>query len=186
MSQNKPRSIEFIARLNKKSEYNDCLKLGKELIRKRKPKLVVHRDIYYNTLRGRLKLRDMLGTNKGKLLQYERSDIPGPKLSNYNVLDVEDINLMEKMLDNSIGSLGYLELIRNLYIYERANIFVDVLKNKQRIFYGMEFEIKLEPGEDIEVGKKIAEDLMKKFKINKNQLLKESYIEVLFPKSDQN
>ena len=81
----------------------------------------------------------------------------------------------------SKGSLGYLELIRHLHIYERTNIFVDVLKNKERIFYGMEFEIKLEPEEDIEVGKKIAEDLMKKFKINKNQLLKESYIEVLFP-----
>ena len=72
-------------------------------MRKRDPILIVHRDIFYNTLRGRLKLRDMLGSNKGKLIQYERSDNPGPKLSNYDVLDVEDINLMEKMLDNSIG-----------------------------------------------------------------------------------
>jgi adenylate cyclase class IV len=59
------------------------------------------------------------------------------------------------------------------------------VKNGGTVFYGMEFEVRLEPKDNIEVGNKIAEDLMDTFKLNKDQLLEGSYFEILNRLSDQ-
>jgi adenylate cyclase class IV len=70
-------------------------------------------------------------------------------------------------------------------MYDRTRIHLDIVKHKESSYYGIEFEVKLEPEEDIEAGNKIVEDLMTKFKLNNDQLLKESYFEILNRKSDQ-
>lgn len=114
------------------------------------------------------------------MVQYSRDDVSGPKLSKFNVLEVSDGKLMEKMLDESIGVLGNLDKTRYLFIHEgRTRIHLDIVKNNNSNFYGMEFEVMMKDGEDIELGNEIAEKLLKSFHLEKHQLLTGSYFEIL-------
>lgn len=120
-----------------------------------------------------------------KLVQYSREDSTGPKLSKFNILDVSDGRKMEQMLEESIGKLGNLDKTRHLFIHEgRTRIHLDVVKNKGSNYYGMEFEVVLQPGEDLELGHKIADNLTKIFKLQKEQLLEGSYFEILNSNKD--
>lgn len=66
-------------------------------------------------------------------------------------------------------------------MHDRTRIHLDDVKNKGANYYGMEFEVMMEPGENLEVGQKIAEDLMKIFQLKEDQLLEGSYFEILNP-----
>lgn len=87
---------------------------------------------------------------------------------------------MERMLDESVGTLGTLDKTRHLFIHEgRTRIHLDVVKNKGSNYYGMEFEVVLQPGEDLDLGNQIADNLTKVFRLKKEQLLEGSYFEIL-------
>lgn len=92
---------------------------------------------------------------------------------------------MEQMLDESIGTLGVLDKTRHLFMHEgRTRIHLDVVKNNSANYYGMEFEVMMQPGEDLEKGNQIAEELMKVFELKKDQLLEGSYFEILNAKPE--
>lgn len=92
---------------------------------------------------------------------------------------------MERMLDESIGILGVLDKTRHLFMHNgRTRIHLDIVKNNSSNYYGMEFEVMMQPGEDIELGNAIAEKLMKVFELKKEQLLEGSYFEILNAKSE--
>lgn len=92
---------------------------------------------------------------------------------------------MERMLDESIGILGVLDKTRHLFMHNgRTRIHLDIVKNNSSNYYGMEFEVMMQPGEDIELGNTIAEKLMKVFELKKEQLLEGSYFEILNAKSE--
>lgn len=87
---------------------------------------------------------------------------------------------MERMLEESIGTLGVLDKTRHLFMHEgRTRLHLDVVKTNGADYYGMEFEVMMEPGEDIALGNEIAEQLMKTFQLRKKQLLEGSYFEIL-------
>lgn len=87
---------------------------------------------------------------------------------------------MERMLEESIGTLGVLDKTRHLFMHEgRTRLHLDVVKTNGADYYGMEFEVMMEPGEDIAMGNEIAEQLMKTFQLRKEQLLEGSYFEIL-------
>jgi len=194
------RNVEIKAKLINENDFIEKINIAKKLSGNDESKVLVQRDVFFKTSYGRLKIRYEQGTT-AKLIRYERSDIRGPKLSEFDILEVEDGKLLEKILSNSIGkksfntihnsffniyilslgALGVLEKTRHLFMQDQTRIHLDIVKNGGTVFYGMEFEVKLEPEEDIEVGNKIAEDLMKKFKLNKDQLLEGSYFEILNP-----
>ncbi|XP_070492419.1 uncharacterized protein [Chironomus tepperi] len=178
MSLNDCRNVEIKAQIINYQEFVEKLNIASEIADKCEPIILIQRDVFFNTLRGRLKLRHQLDSTTSQLVHYERCDIPGPKLSIYNVMEVQDGKLLEKMLTNSIGLVGILEKIRNLFMCGRTRIHLDIVNNS---YFALEFEVKLEPEEDVEVGKQIAEDLMKKFRISKDRLLKSSYFDILFP-----
>lgn len=87
---------------------------------------------------------------------------------------------MERILNKSVGTLGVLDKTRHLFIHEgRTRIHLDIVKTNGADYYGMEFEVMLEPGEELALGNQIADDLMKVFKLEKEQLLEGSYFEIL-------
>lgn len=87
---------------------------------------------------------------------------------------------MERMLDESIGILGNLDKTRYLFIHEgRTRIHLDIVKNNGSNYYGLEFEVMLKEGEDIELGNEIAENLIESFKLKKDHLSCGSYFEIL-------
>ena len=64
-------------------------------------------------------------------------------------------------------------------MYDRTRIHLDVVKNKNSNYYGMEFEVMMRPEESLDVGEKIAEELKEAFKLKPDQLLEGSYFEIL-------
>lgn len=127
---------------------------------------------------------NLLQGDCAKLVQYSRDDVAGPKLSKFNILEVSDGELMERMLHESIGTLGALDKTRHLFMHEgRTRIHLDVVKNNGSDYYGMEFEVMMKAGEDLELGNQIAEELIKGFELKKEQLLEGSYFEILNAKS---
>lgn len=64
-------------------------------------------------------------------------------------------------------------------MYDRSRIHLDVVKNKGSNYYGLEFEVMMRPDEDIEIGNKVAADLIKTFELRDNQLMEGSYFEIL-------
>lgn len=123
---------------------------------------------------------DSFQGNISKLVQYSRDDVSGPKLSKFNVLEVSDGQLMERMLHESIGTLGVLDKTRHLFLHEgRTRIHLDVVKTSGAAYHGMEFEVMLEANEELALGIQIADELMKAFKLEKDQLLQGSYFEIL-------
>lgn len=64
-------------------------------------------------------------------------------------------------------------------MYDRTRIHLDVVKNKEENYYGMEFEVMLRDEEKLENGNKVAEELMKIFELKEDQLLEGSYFEII-------
>lgn len=193
------RNIEIKAKLADESEFNEKVAIASQLTGEKQAEIIVQHDVFFNVPNGRLKLRYEVSWwfcwiiavwlsgkfrffqgNGAKLVQYSRDDVAGPKLSKFNLIEVSDGALMERMLHESCGTLGDLDKTRHLFIHEgRTRIHLDVVKNKGANYYGMEFEVMLKPSEDLELGNQIAEELMTAFKLRKDQLLEGSYFEIL-------
>lgn len=77
------------------------------------------------------------------------------------------------------GTLGILDKTRHLFMYDRTRIHLDVVKNKDSNYYGLEFEVMMQPDEDIETGNKVAAELIKIFELKDDQLMEGSYFEIL-------
>lgn len=108
MSRGDCRNVEIKAKLCDKNEFNEKVNIAKKLTGKSEAELIKQHDVFFKATNGRLKLRYEEG-NKAKLVQYDRDNVQGPKLSKFNILEVEDGNLMEKILNESIGnSIGLI------------------------------------------------------------------------------
>src|SRR5687767_15617888 len=60
-------------------------------------------DTYFNTINGRLKLRE--GNIENNLIYYERSNLPGPKSSHFQLVKVND---RSEEHTSELQSLAYL------------------------------------------------------------------------------
>ena len=58
-------------------------------------------DTYFNTVRGRLKLRQ--GNIENNLIYYERKDQAGPKQSDFSLVEIADANALKEILVAAIG-----------------------------------------------------------------------------------
>ena len=102
MSRGDCRNVEIKTKLCDENEFNEKVNIAKKLTGKSEAELIKQHDVFFKATKGRLKLRYEEG-NKAKLVQYDRDNIQGPKLSKFSILEVEDGSLMEKILDESIG-----------------------------------------------------------------------------------
>jgi len=177
------RNVEIKVKLEDEKEFNEKVAIAQQLTGQSKAEIIVQHDVFFEVPKGRLKLR--YEGDCAKLIQYSRDDVAGPKLSKFNILEVADGKLLERMLSESCGILGVLDKTRHLFIYEgRTRIHLDVVKNRGSDYHAMEFEVVMKPDEDLELGNSIADRLIKSFTIKKSQLLEGSYFEILNAKSD--
>lgn len=102
MSRGDCRNVEIKAKLFDENEFNEKVNIAKKLTGKNEAELIKQHDVFFKASVGRLKLRYEEG-RKAKLVQYERDNVQGPKLSKFSILEVENGELMEKILDESIG-----------------------------------------------------------------------------------
>src|SRR4051794_23255088 len=85
------------------------------------PEVLEQWDTFFNTPRGRLKLRQ-LAPDRGELIFYERPDQPDLKTSNYAVTRTSEPALLRDVLTRSLGVRGEVRKRRWLYLAGPARI----------------------------------------------------------------
>ena len=112
---------------------------------------------------------------KSVLVQYDRPDTEGPKLSKYNLLETDEPELLEKMLAESIGIKGVVDKKRQLFIHNQTRIHLDDVKG---LGYFMEILVPLQPEQTIEFGNQIVKEMMELFELKDDQLVEGSYMDL--------
>jgi len=89
---------------------------------------LIQKDTYYNTTRGRLKLRQEKG-KQSYVIYYERPDSEEEKISNYKFYPVENTQLFKEVFNNGLTKEIIIKKERKLYIYKNARIHFDNVKD---------------------------------------------------------
>jgi len=131
-------------------------------------------DTFFSVKQGRLKLR--IQGEKGELIYYERPDLTSAKESSYCIFPVERPDLLLEVLAPSIGIRGKIEKRRHLYRVGNTRIHLDEVKGLGGF---IELEVVLDEGENVDDGAAIANRLMEKLGIAREDLVACAYIDLL-------
>ena len=80
-------------------------------------------DTYFNVSNGRLKLRQ--GNIENNLIFYLRPDQEGPKQSDFQLLKIDNPNLLADMLSQSIGIKTVVKKKREIYYIDNVKFHID-------------------------------------------------------------
>lgn len=169
------RNIEIKARVGSEEEFERRIAIAK-ILTNSCGELIEQRDVFFNTKNGRFKLRYLQPPARSQLVWYERPDVAGPKLSKFNATELDQPEIMEKILQHTNGVLGVVAKKRYLFMYDRTRIHLDKVKGLGNF---MEFEVCLLPEQTIEEGQAVADKLMAEFSIKKEDLMTGSYFDEL-------
>jgi predicted adenylyl cyclase CyaB len=82
-------------------------------------------DIYFNTNKGRLKLRQ--GNIENNLIYYERNNQPGPKQSDFSLVKVDDAETLQAVLAAAIGIKVSVKKTREIFFIGNVKFHLDTL-----------------------------------------------------------
>jgi predicted adenylyl cyclase CyaB len=137
--------------------------------------VIPQEDTFFHTPRGRLKLRQ-LRPDFAQLVYYERPDQDGPKRSNYYIHETHDPEGLKTALRLALGVRGVVRKTRHLYLAGQTRIHLDDVEGLGQF---MELEVVLREGQTEAEGQAIAEDLMGRLGIQKQDLLEGAYMDLL-------
>lgn len=132
------------------------------------------KDTYFRTPQGRLKLRESR-LSGNQLIPYVRSDLSGPKRSDYLLIPIENAERCRALLGEILGTETVVEKVREIYLLRNVRIHLDTVKDLGTF---IEFEA-VSTGTDTDSDTAQVEDLMAKFDLAPQQLLKNSYRELI-------
>ena len=111
--------------------------------------VLLQEDTFFHTQRGRLKLRVVAPGPRAQLIYYERTDIKGPKRSDYIVVEIDDPAGLEVLLAAVLGVRGKVCKTRRLYFLGRTRIHLNEVEGLGSF---MELEVVTDPGRDAPEG----------------------------------
>lgn len=171
----------------KPSNFNEIRELANGL--RTSYSLLEQKDVYYRCItgRGRCKLRSIEEEDnhddeirkRAELIYYERPDLEIEKLSTFDKYDVPDPSKLQNILKKISTEIGVVEKRREVFFIGNIRIHFDDVKDLGKF---VEIEIPLTNDITEDKGNEIMEDLIKKLAINKDELIKCSYINLLEPK----
>jgi adenylate cyclase len=132
-------------------------------------------DIFFNTPRGRLKLR-ILAADRGQLIYYTRPDQEGPKRSDYRISLTTEPENLKHVLELAYGIRGLVRKTRYLYLAGQTRVHLDDVEGLGQF---MELEVVLQEGQSDAEGQAIAEGLMASLGVEKSDLIEGAYIDLL-------
>lgn len=134
-------------------------------------------DTYYQTKKGRFKLREINGKS-AELIPYYKEYNANPMKSNYAVLHVNDVDNLKDVLETTLGKVAVVDKKREVFLVDNIRIHLDEV-----LYLGtfVEFEAVYEENslEDKQREVQKVENLMSTFEIKKEDLLDKSYIDYL-------
>jgi len=166
-----PANVEIKARVNDLHTMQDLV----EQVADGPAQVLVQRDVFFQTLRGRLKLR-VLGPGEGQLVYYERQDKAGPRRSDYMIAPTADPGSLERLLGECLGVRGVVSKTRRLYWAGNTRIHLDRVEGLGEF---LELEVTLEPEQSVEEGTQRAHELMMRLGIGDADLVDVAYMDLL-------
>ena len=136
------------------------------------------KDTYFKALSGRLKLRE-ISSDEGQVVYYERSDVAGPKRSDYEVASTSDPLSMRIVLKNIFGISVEVEKTRQVWLWENVRIHLDNVKD---LGHFLELEALTEE-QGVGESQSRIETLMRALEISTDDLVKGSYGDLLGEKT---
>jgi predicted adenylyl cyclase CyaB len=137
--------------------------------------VIPQEDTFFHTPKGRLKLR-LLKPDLAQLVYYERPDRDGPKRSNYHIFETSDPAGLKTALSLALGIRGVVRKTRFLYLAGQTRIHLDDVEGLGQF---MELEVVLQAGQTDAEGQAIAENLMTRLGVRKEDLLEGAYMDLL-------
>ncbi|HXQ34993.1 MAG TPA: class IV adenylate cyclase, partial [Anaerolineales bacterium] len=115
-----PSNIEIKARVR---DFDELRQRAERL--SDSPLQIVHQeDTFFNTEKGRLKLR-ILAADRAQLIYYLRSDQEGPKRSDYHIFETPDPENLKRVLELAYGIRGIVKKTRYLYLIGQTRVHLD-------------------------------------------------------------
>ena len=166
-----PTNIEIKARVHDLA----ALRARAEALSDTPVHVIPQEDTFFNTPKGRLKLR-LLQPDQAQLVYYERPDQDGPKRSNYHIYATRDPQGLLTTLQMALGVRGVVRKTRYLYLAGQTRIHLDDVEG---LGHFMELEVVLRADQSDAEGQAIAEDLMVRLGVRKDDLLEGAYMDLL-------
>ena len=132
-------------------------------------------DTYFNTTKGRLKLRE--GTIENSLIHYQRENTSGPKQSDVTLFTLEPNSSLKEVLTNALGVLVIVDKKRAIYCLDNVKFHLDTVE-----YLGTFVEIEaIDEKGDIGQEKLLeqCEMFLSLFKIKQTDLVAVSYSDLL-------
>mgnify|MGYP005726338429 CR=1 FL=1 len=114
------------------------------------------KDIYFKAPEGRLKIR-IEDESTPRLIEYFRPDENKPRISNYTLTPLENVEKTQKELSGKYGILTTVEKWRELYFYKNVRIHLDEVV---RLGWFLEFESVISETCDESAAKKNLAEIM--------------------------
>jgi predicted adenylyl cyclase CyaB len=137
--------------------------------------LVCQDDTFFVVPHGRLKLR-IISPSYGELIYYERDDTESPKKSNYCISETSNPYTLKETLSWALPFRGKVCKKRHLFIVGQTRIHFDEVEHLGNF---IELEVVAKDNQPMDECLQIADDLMKKLKIQNEDLIKGAYIDLL-------
>jgi predicted adenylyl cyclase CyaB len=134
------------------------------------------KDTYFNVPEGRLKLRQ--GNIENNLIFYNRNNESGPKQSNFSLLPIENGIDTETFLMKVLGVKIVVEKQRKIFFIENVKFHLDEVKGLGS-FVEIEAGNKNYPEKTVDELKQQCDYYVKAFEIKDDDLLSESYSDML-------
>ena len=166
-----PANIEIKARVRDMAG----LRARAEALSDTPVQVIPQEDTFFHTHKGRLKLR-RLQPDQAQLVYYERPDQDGPKRSNYHIYATSNPQGLLITLTQALGVRGVVRKTRYLYLYGQTRIHLDDVEDLGQF---MELEVVLREGQSDAEGQCIAEELMVRLGVQKEDLLEGAYMDLL-------
>jgi len=166
-----PVNIEIKARV----EDIDVLRARAEALSDTPVKVIPQEDTFFNTEKGRLKLR-VQTPDEGYLIYYERPDQDGPKRSDYHLAKTNEPGNLKTALALALGVRGVVKKNRYLYMVGQTRVHLDEVEG---LGHFMELEVVMREGQSDAEGQVIAEDLMRKLGVQEEALIEGAYMDLI-------
>lgn len=139
----------------------------------------LQKDTYFNVPNGRLKLRQ--GNIENNLIFYNRNNQKGPKQSDFQLLPVTNASEMGTLLTEALGVKVIVEKKRHIYFLGNIKIHLDEVPQLGS-FVEIEASNLSDPSLTVEQLHKQCADLMQHFEIKEEDLIENSYSDMLLNK----
>jgi predicted adenylyl cyclase CyaB len=139
------------------------------------PENIEQDDTFFNCDNGRLKVREF-SDGTGELIFYNRSHEEGPKTCVYEIVPIEEVDSLRKVLIHAYGQSGRVRKQRTVYMVGRTRVHLDQVEGLGTF---MELEVVLNERESEIIGEREARELMSALGIEDSMLIDRPYVDLL-------